>query len=369
VTGSNHLDGGAVARHTIDPADTAESLKAQGYIDGYENRFSYTLDPLSLNASARVYRWNTPESAKVFIQRLAEDPRRLEGTILSEGVTLTKYQKLEAPSVGEDAAAMRLVTNVAFLRSEFTATVVLWRRESLVASVGVLASDEKDRAPDLMRLAKSMDERIRNVLAGKTSAMPLVPTPTQTVPADNKQPSPIGGFRLAAMLPTLRDLPSNATMETDGPPEKTDALDSYERRFRPSASFIRLGSSEVTEIRATVGVYASSRIAGFPIQAIRSLTAEQISRMLQQGSSAAGGSALNSFRMDPYDFPPVGDSSAALMLKQERAEGEFDGLIVYFVRGQVRAQLLVIGHIGKIAVADVVSLAELMNQRIQDNSP
>ncbi len=103
-----------------------------------------------------------------------------------------------------------------------------------------------------------MDRQIDEALAGRIGATPFSSTPyPQVTPQGDATPPPIEISALTAMLLTLADLPPGAIIKGKGPPETTDALQSYVRSFGPVGAAIRLGSSEATEVRVTVGIYDS----------------------------------------------------------------------------------------------------------------
>ena len=362
---SGYLTDVDVAKHTLDMDDTGEDVAAQGFVDGYEHLFSDQNAPFGPSILTRGYLWDTPDSARVFIRHQMEDAQRLEGSQLPGGITLTEFQGLKAPEVGEDAVAFRVTGTIADYQTEVVTTLLMWRRGPVVATVGVLSFDDEDRSAIVGRLAQQMDHRIDGVLAGQIVAGPFVPTPVpQVTPRGATTPRPIEDSKLTAMLLTLADLPTGAVITSEGPAETTDATQSYGRRFGPAGATMQLGPSEVTEVRVTVEIYASDAIARAPIEIIRSMGPEWLGQLLQESDAGKGGT-----NVEPVDIPQIGDASAALMVRMETPAGKIEAHTVHVSRAQVRAQLLVVGPAGKVFLDDVVALAQLLDQRIRDGLP
>jgi hypothetical protein len=125
---SGSLTADAVANHTVDPADTGETISSSGYIGGYENTFANPTAPFTVSVSSRTYLWEDEDSARGFIERQMEDAEKLRGTELQEGTSLLDAVEHERPGLGSDARSGLLTGYVDQLDQELTTKYRLWRR-------------------------------------------------------------------------------------------------------------------------------------------------------------------------------------------------------------------------------------------------
>ena len=308
--------------------------------------------------------WDTENAAQGCIQQELEDSQHLEGRDLGPGIIVTPALEFAPPNLGSDSAGLRLLGLISQLESEST-TIIFWRRGPGVATVGFLALDDENRYQQLIRLAESMYERVDGVLAGEIRAtVAIIPTPVTQATPSTPDLELIEGFDLPAMVPDLNDLPDGTDFASEGSIPDSDALASCERLFRSAGDSVLRGTSEVTEIRATVGVYTTPNVARVPIDFI----ASQGVALFQEGFAASPEAGANVVA-ESLEFPQIGGVSTAVSLTFESLLGELQGYLVYFSRGQVRTPLFVLDRPGTLAVADIQSLAELIGQRIQANSP
>jgi hypothetical protein len=225
---SGPLTADMVATHTVDPADTGAVVTSLGYVGGYESSFANPTVPFSVTASSRTYQWTDEDAARDFISRQMDDAVRLSGTDITEGVGLVSAEEYGRPDLGSDARSGLLTGYVAQLDRSLTTTYLFWRRGPIVVSVALLAFDGVDRTAIANRLAAVMDVRIDGVLAGEISAAPPLPVRT-AVPIP--ETATAAGFDVPAMVPTIEDMPANATLQGEGPSPDAGALEAYFRRF------------------------------------------------------------------------------------------------------------------------------------------
>ena len=361
---SGPLNGDAVAGHTVDPDDTGATLSSLGYVGGYETSFTNPTVPFLVTASSRTYLWKDEDAARGFIDRQLADAERLSGTEISEGVDLVDAEEYRRPDLGSDARAGLLTGYVKQLDRELTTTYLFWRRGPIVASVALLAFDGVDRTEIVARLAAVMDLRIDGVLAGDIAAASPPPVATPVPEAVSAE-----GFDVPAMVPTLEDVPANATLQGEGASPGSGALQAYFRRFISGDSPMRLGESEASEIEITVGLHSSPEVAAITVQVIGSLDADGLGGLFRQGFAGGAGLSPTNISAEPIDFPRVGDASTALVLRLTTGSGDLETYLVYFSRGRVRAQLSVVGQVGSLRGRDLVQLAGLIDERIRRNSP
>ena len=268
-------DNDAAAEDSLDPNDTGRDLAARGRLDGYHSSFfdsaglfagrsdgSSSGDrPLAANFSVKLF--NSSGAAQSFIRQKVQDFRRLQGQEIEEGVTLGQFAPFTASPVGTDTLAGRYTGAIAAFDLEFFGTFIVWRRDNLVLSIDIGATDDRDWAAPAQRLANLMNQRLDGVLAGTVRAEPIKPQIPTTVPFATTAPfatavpaaGSIPGVALPAMLPTLADLDPGATIEGDGYVQDTDALSAYERDFAAEGLFFTIGLSQLTNLSSTVELY------------------------------------------------------------------------------------------------------------------
>jgi hypothetical protein len=69
--------------------------------------------------------------------------------------------------------------------------------------------------------------------------------------------------------------------------------------------------------------------------------------------------------VDVFDLPQIGDASIGLTAKAITPSGSLETYAVHFSKGQVRSQVVISGLAGDVALADVVSLAQLIHSKVE----
>ena len=363
LAGDRYQSHDDVARNTINPVDTPSDLESRGLLDGYESTFQDLSDLLSLTVSAAVYRWDTSNSAETFIQTEVADLRRLNGNELQEGTVLMEYDELTPPDFGTNVVASRHTVRIETLDVKINTTLALWQRETIVASVRIMATSDVETANLIGQLAIRMNERIDGLLAGKA--------PPASVPTPQSTPTEVSpeNQRLSSMLLELGDLPADMAIRKEGPLEISGASGAYQRRFMAQGTTVEFAQSEVTEIQTTVGTFDNAETARVPVDVLRSLGPEGAGQLIAQGFATGAGTSPDGVGVELLDFPAIGDDSFSLLLHMKTAVADLEGHLVYFVRGRVRAQFVVIGLAGKLSMEDTIPLARLFDQRIQNSTP
>lgn len=358
---------------TIDPDDTGSDLDAQGRLDGYENSLSnltVLLQPaenqgnaFSLQASVELF--STAQAARAFIRRQAEDYRRFAGTELGEGFTLEDFQQRTAPNVGEETIAARV--SVSLDSVDVTGVFVMWRRGAVAGTVLVASVGEADPSDAVARLAQLMDRRIELALAGELQRPAPAPSPPPV--ADVEEIALNEGFDLPAMIPTLEDLSEGAVIESEGFAEGEGALSSYSRAFGASGVVFGFRSSEISNVSVTIQLNGSEAEASGLVQRIQSLTPEQFGEIAGSDFAESVGLTAENITAEGLELPEVGDAAVGFLLKIETSIADFDNYILFIARGRILVILEVVGPADQVALEDVVSLTQLVDGRIQRNSP
>ena len=381
-------DNDAAAEDSLDPNDTGRDLAARGRLDGYHSSFfdsaglfagrsdgSSSGDrPLSANFSVELF--NSSGAAQSFIRQKVQDFRRLQGQEIEEGVTLGQFAPFTASPVGTDTLAGRYTGAIAAFDLEFFGTFIVWRRDNLVLSIDIGATDDRDWAAPAQRLANLMNQRLDGVLAG-TGAEPIKPQIPTTVPFATTAPfatavpaaGSIPGVALPAMLPTLADLDPAATIEGDGYVQDTDALSAYERDFAAEGLFFTIGLSQLTNLSSTVELYPTPSEASAGVLLLGGMDAQLFAQLAGPGFAEGFGSTPEDLEVEAIDIPVIGDATAGFLMRVQTAAIDLDSIMLWFTQGRVAAQLIAVGPPGQVHLDDVARIARLMDQRIRENAP
>ena len=137
------------AEDTIDPHDSAASLRAGGRLGGYELNYS---SPKALHiwrsgggysdVTTSVELFDTPSDAAVYLDTQARDFARFEGKTIGHGVRLKSADVVRITDIGESAWTIR--GTVRFGKIVSRGTVVAFRRGRIVGSVSIGRGDTRD---------------------------------------------------------------------------------------------------------------------------------------------------------------------------------------------------------------------------------
>ena len=231
-----------------------------------------------------------------------------------------------------------------------------------MAFVAVTAVDDGDRTTAIDRLARQMNRRIDGVLAGEIRVTPI-PAPTPT-------PVPSGeGFNLPALLPTLEDLPEGATLANEGFVFDPATMGSYEREIGARGLVMALGSSRVMNISLTVELHGSTLDAKAPVLFLKALDPLVFGDLVGHGLAEAVGFTPENVTFDALDLPRIGDAAAGFLMKLETPIADFDAHMLFFARGPIAAQIVVMGPAGEVFMEDTIPVAKLIDERIIATQP
>ena len=402
---TGYQDNEAAAEASLDPDDTGLDLAARGRLDGYQGAFfdyaglfegsSSGDQPVAADFSVELF--SSSGAAQAFIRRGIQDYRRLQGREVEEGVTFNQFAPFTAPTVGADALAGRYNFTVQSLDLEFFGTFIVWRRDNLVLSIQIGATDNREWAVPAQRLAHLMDQRLDGVLAGAVRAAPIA-TPTATPapfaasppiatsppfaePAPFATPAPaagtapsgqtggIPGVALPAMLPTLADLGSGAIIEGDGYVQDTDALSAYEREFAAKGLFFTFGLSQLINLSSTVELYATPFEASGGVLVLGSMDPGLFAQLAGPAFAQGAEYTPENLEVEAIDLPAIGDATAGFVMRIKTATINLDSYMLWFTQGRVATQLIAMGPPGQVHLDDLAGIARLIDQRIRENAP
>jgi hypothetical protein len=161
---SNNKQG---AKDTLDLEDSARSLRKAGRIRGYDLTYSGSglsgLGVVQVAESVELFR--SEKAASRWLKKQLTDYKRYRGK-KHDGVKLAGVEEFDA-STGEEAGGLRLRFTFPARGIAIYATVVGFRRGSVVGSTSALLRRNVLVAGDTERIADALDDRIARVGSGK----------------------------------------------------------------------------------------------------------------------------------------------------------------------------------------------------------
>jgi hypothetical protein len=158
------------ADDSIDPDDTARSLKGAGRVSGYDLEYVHPRlisargGKGTLDVRTAVELFEDPVFATQYLQARLGDYLRFRKAV--PGVRLSAYSEFEAVAIGDEAGGRRVKTTFPGVLTGYV-TDVVFRRGRIVATVEVVRADRSDARQEALRLAVELDRRIQAVLAGE----------------------------------------------------------------------------------------------------------------------------------------------------------------------------------------------------------
>jgi hypothetical protein len=165
------------ARETVDPEDSAAFLTARGRVGGYELAYESPKrrprQESSLVATS-VELLRDEIYASEFLNKQVDDFESRAG-LSHSGVKLAGVRLFDVPGVGDEAAGVRAVLSAEGRRLYLT--LALLRRGRIVGAAAVVRAEKHRMETEIVSLAKALDRRIQDVIAGRIEGDP-VPLPT-----------------------------------------------------------------------------------------------------------------------------------------------------------------------------------------------
>jgi hypothetical protein len=350
------------AEDTIDPKDTAKSLRHAGWTAGYELNYS---DPKRAAAFARrqgliavgssVEAFETDSAARERLVREIRDYERFEGKTI-QGAKLEEFDTFDA-AVGDEAWGVHFVGRVGKVR--VYATGVFFRHGNLLAGAGFLRADTTVERARAIRLALALEERIERRLAGQLHQAP-VPLPEKPKHAKKAKHTGKAGGSLDPKRFTLtaHDFPGSAV--TGEGYRKHGAVPSYVRELRLPGG--RLGRSPVSYFRAMTQVLETPEVANhFLAYAETFQGARDMARTFIRGA----------LKRSPQDLmagplPTPGRDTLALVSYFGPRSGERLAAVMVLVRsGRLVGSVTVVGKGNELNPKYVIALAPKLRARLR----
>ena len=226
------------ADDTLDPNDTARSVRSAGRIAGHKAWFG---DPglVAMKKGRGVDFVGTEVellednvSAAQYLHKQLDDFQRFQG-IQDNGTRLTSVRSFPVTRVGDEGAGLRATATAG--KDALYITAVLLRRTRVIGAAIVMRADKEDARDEAQALAAKLDERIQGVLAGE------IEPETRTRPPKTTKTAVRGRSRLPDLTLTAADVGAEPIMESPSEGDGYVAFDrTFEDVFAKDAHLIRL---------------------------------------------------------------------------------------------------------------------------------
>jgi hypothetical protein len=351
---SGSYDNKEGAHDTVDPHDTAVSLRAAGRVGGYELAY---VSPKALDIwrtgggysdiTTSVELFATPSDAAAYLDTQARDFARFEGRTIQSGVRLSKVDVARITDIADSAWVIHGTATVGKIVAH--GTIVAFRHGRIVGAVSLDRGDSRDVTDQARIIARALDHRITAALADQLVAEPV------TLPGE---PSPEAVKRLRAATLALQDLPEGVTVGEEGQKSKSGAA-SYFRGFSVAGRPI-LGSDfmtftaesrlsrSVSAARATMTVFASPR------------GRQQVLTVFVRAATIPAAHRS----VAPLTGLPAGMVGSVLTLKT--AKGPYVAFLVSIRAGRVVETLAAFGQASEVNAASIKAVAVKARTRLND---
>jgi len=359
---SGPISAGKAAEDTIDPKDTAKSLRRSGWTAGYELNYS---DPKRAAAFARrrglivagssVESFETDSAARERLVKEIRDYERFEGKTI-QGAKLENFDTFDV-GVGDEAWGVRFVGRVGKVR--VYATGVFFRHGALVATAGVLRADATVERGTAIELARALDERIERRLAGQLREA-LVSLPEKPKHAKSAKGTGEAGGSLDPKRFTLTTRAFPGSSVTGEGYRKHGDVRSYLREFRLPGG--RLGRSPVSYVRAMTQVLESPEAAAdFLSYAETFQGSRDLARSFIRGVLK---SSAENLMAGP--LPTRGaDTLAVVSYFGPRSGGRLTAVMIIVRSGRLIGSVTAVGKGNELIPKDVIALAPKLRAQLR----
>ena len=191
---------------------------------------------------------------------------------------------------------------------------------------------------------------------------PLGATLSPTTPVEG--PPATAGYDLAAMLPTLDDLPPGFSIVTEGYDPDPSGIAEYEREFEPLGESTTLGASTATSIYTSIDVFENETNADLFFRLFSGLEPSVFGELFVQGKAEETGNSTNLLSAESFSIPSLNETALGFRVRIASTEGDADVFFIIFTQGPFIGALGVEGPIDEVSLEDVVSIAQLIVDQI-----
>lgn len=249
---SGTVDNAEAADDSLDPDDTAKTLKTAGRVTGHAHGFEY---PKLVARKKGVYSvgssvdlFEDPVYAAQFLHARLGDYDRFKDAV--PGLKLSRYARFDAVGIGDEAGAQRLKVKVPGVFTGYV-TEVYFRRGRIVASVSIFRADKQDEEDEALRLATELDRRVQGVLAGEIGPAPPSEAPSTAIAAAARDALPARTLAGEDIGPGVGAVAEERSGDEDSA--------SYLRTFEN----VVVGGSHLTRLNAQTTLYEEAEAAAF----------------------------------------------------------------------------------------------------------
>jgi hypothetical protein len=321
------------ADDTLDPKDTAKSLRSAGRLNGHKAYFSSpSLAAWKkggvVMAGTEVELMEDPVYAAQYLHEQLGDFERYQG-MHDDGVKLTDVSSFQVNAVGDEAEGLLFTASG---KRTGHATVVAFRRERVVAFASVLRADKADAKAEARALAIKLDKRIQDVLAGRIA-------PPEAPPAEEAQQISFAGKeKLPELTMAPRDLGEGHEPVSEGVTEGEGYV-GYQRTFGETM----VGGSHLITVRAETRLHETAAAAARTFRQVTRTAREAQGRAMVKAFADQSGLRAADIRVQALAKPRRG--TAGIVVTFDLGGAEFrivsilmrSGRMIQTVSGVCRA--------------------------------
>jgi hypothetical protein len=264
VDESSVVGNAKAADDSVDPDDTAQNMKGDGRVTGYE--LSYEHPKLiaskgALGVGTMVDLFQDPVYAAQFLHERLNDYERFKNGV--PGLRFSRYSEFEAGAIGDEGAGQHLTVTIPGVVTGYE-TEVVFRRGRIVARVAIARADRRDARDEALKLAIRLDRRIQAVLAGEIEVAPVRPEESPATRAAELR-------RLPSLTLAPADIGPGVRVAKEGR-RSGDDFHAYYRQFTDVA----VGGSHLLSLRGETQLYESPAKAELALTVLGKQAGRQI---------------------------------------------------------------------------------------------
>lgn len=350
------------AENDLDPTTTAAELTRMGRVTSFDVDFS-DLSKVSqhgvlIDADSEVALYRSAAAATRSIARDRTNLGRFAGK-QGRGGEVFDHVSFFGTSGYPGALGARLRFQVGAIVA--WETQIEFRVGSLVASVGLGRTDDRDVHANVLRLASPLRARIHGVLAGKVHDKPL-PKPIAKLGGLGRPP---GGPDLSHMAVEPIDLTPASKPRHEGYVRNQDDVAAYSREY----GLVTFGATRLTLLRLSVELRPTAKAAADQLSLFKAALRTAAGRKLfDQGLAASvPPQDRQGVRFSPVETIAVsaGDGAYAFTTSARFAKFRLSAVYCLVQRGPVLEALLLYGFPNEtIHRLDTVRMARTVASRI-----
>lgn len=362
---SGWKDNRAEARSSLDPDDTAASLRKAGRVTGYELVYYEPTQAAIRSGSGvtDVMTWvdlfTSGDAASAYLRGHVDYALRRAGSSPREGVTFGEVEAFE-PGVPGEAYGRR--ESVDFGDDHVFRTILLFRRGRIVAGSMLVRADDKDGTAEAKRIAGILDQRIRIALHGGSNGEPVL-VPEDGVPLDGQQPTaerPPGVPDLAAIALGPDDLPAGFLCDEGRYTRTQPPRITFRRSF--CAQGAAVGGTRLISLSSQVSVFESEVAAETSLTlTARMMTGADGAKSYAANFAATSGLVASDVRRRQVKLPGGG---VGVLTTFRTEAGRLAGFSALAQRGRGLATLDAIALAGGFDHHDLLPLLQTVERRL-----